>query len=188
MPVKFLTVIAVLMPIMAMADDACTLQDRTVNVSDVVIDQRSTIDSLVSMDQNGSYQCTVSFSVRIGDQWHLASGSYSWSGDDSRERACAVAVYKAEEQVRSQVGQTQIRNEKVLLCQDQARPLPVAAIGVTAKLEQFRPHPEYLDDFYHAGTRCRWIVDTMFQDQRIHTYQGIICQTSGNAWTVVDKF
>lgn len=188
MSVKSITVVLALVPGWALASDACTLQDRTVNVSSVVIDQRSAIDTNVVMDARGQHQCNVSFSVRIKDQWYLASAGYNWDGESSREQACAVAVYKAEEQVRAQVGETQVRNEKVLVCQDAVRPLPSVSVGQTAKLEQFRPHPEFLDDFFHAGTRCRWIIDTVFQNQRVHTYQGIICQTSGNTWTVVDKF
>lgn len=188
MSLKSSITILALVPGWAWASDACTLQDRTVNESSVVIEQRSLIDTSVVMDAQGQHQCHVSFSVRIRDQWYLASSSYSWNGDSSREQACAVAVYKAEEQVRAQVGETRVRNEKVLVCQDAVRTLPAVSVGQTAKLEQFRPHPEFLDDFFHAGTRCRWILDTVFQDQRVHTYQGIICQTSGNTWTVVDKF
>lgn len=179
--------VLLLMPGMAWATDNCVLQDRTVSVSQVVIDQRGDIQRHVTTNTQGGQTCHVQLSVRIADKWHATHGSHDWDGNGSVSEACAVAVYRAEELIRAQVGQTRTQNEKILVCQDQLPVVPVAMVGQQVKIEQLRPHPNFLEDFYHRGTRCRWFVDTLFRDQEIHTYQGIVCETS-TGWTVVDKF
>lgn len=184
---KKLGVLLLLLSGPAGAADNCVLQDRTVNINEVVVDQRSTIERRVTTHDSGDQICHVRFSVRIGDQWYPAEASYQWPGTSSSAEACAVAVYRAEENIRAQVGETRIQNQRVLTCQDHLPPVPVAAVGQLVRIEQLRPHPSYLEDFYHRGTRCRWFVDTQFQNQNIHTYQGIMCET-GQGWVVVDKF
>ena len=168
----------------------CVLQDRTVVRSEVIIEERSDIRRDVVPYFEGQRKCSVSFRVRIGPEWHAALGEHVWSGDVPAGQACAVAVSRAEDEVRSRVGRSRSVGEKILICQDddRLRTLPTTQIGTVADLHQFRPHPDRPRSFHHNGTICRWFLDSTFTGRDVRTYQGIVCQIQDRKWVVVDKF
>jgi hypothetical protein len=132
-----------LIPATVLASE-CVLQDRTVSRSAVNIVERSKITPEVVPSVNNGKKCMVSFRVRIGTDWHSAFGEYEWAGDRPREEACAVAVTRAESEVRERVGRTQTVSEKTMICSD--RPdldaLRSTNPGTVAELHQYRPHPD----------------------------------------------
>lgn len=172
------------------AADNCILQDKTVVRNSVTIVERSPIRKDVVPMFNNQKKCVVDFKVRINLDWHTAYGEHVWSGARPDNEACAVAVLRAEDEVRQRVGQSQTISEKILLCKDQPKleTFPKAGIGTVGDIGQFRPHPEYPNRFYHNGTQCRWFVDTNFVNKDIRTFQGIVCQIEKDRWVVVDKF
>lgn len=178
-----------LVPALAQAGD-CVLQDRTVSQAQVQIDERSPIRRSVVPYTNGQRKCVVDFRVRIGATWHSAFGDHVWPGDRPESEACAIAVVRAEDQVRERVGLTQTVSEKILVCKDEPKLASFSRtqIGTVGDIGQFRPHPEYTRRFYHNGTQCKWFLDTNFTGRDVRTFQGIICQINANDWVVVDKF
>ncbi len=181
--------IAALLPISAMAAE-CVLQDRTVTASTVRIEERSGIQQDVVPAPNGGRRCIVNFKARVGASWYWANGQYDWPGDRPATEACAVAVSRAEDMVRTQVAPSHVRSEKVLICSDKSdqQTLRSTNPGTVGELHQFRPHPDFPRRFWHNGTQCRWFLDSAFRGQDIYTYQGVICQIHDNKWVVVDKF
>jgi len=181
--------IAALLPISALAAE-CVLQDRTVTASTVRIEERSGIQQDIVPAPGGGRRCLVNFKARVGASWYWANGHYDWAGDRPAGEACAVAVSRAEDMVRTQVAPSHVRSEKVLVCSDK----PDLATfqntnpGTVGEIHQFRPHPDFPNRFYHNGTQCKWFLDSAFRGQDIYTYQGIICQIHNSKWVVVDKF
>ena len=113
---KRLLVLA-LIPATVLASE-CVLQDRTVSRSAVTIAERSRITPEVVSGINAGRKCMVTFRVRIGADWHSAHGEYEWAGDRPREEACAVAVSRADDEVRARVGRSQSVSEKTMICSD----------------------------------------------------------------------
>lgn len=181
--------IAALMPITVLASE-CVLQDRTVTASSARIEERSDIRQDVVGTPDGARRCIVSFKARIGASWYWAHGQYDWPGDRPRSEACAVAVSRAEDMVKTQVEPTHVRSEKVLICSDQSDLTILRSTnpGTIGRLHQFRPHPGYPNQFWHNGAQCRWFLDSTFRNQDVYTYQGVICQIQKDQWVVVDKF
>ena len=103
-----------LFPVTVLASD-CVLQDRTVSRSAVTIAERSRIKPEVVPSINNGRKCMVTFRVRIGSDWYSAHGEYEWAGDRPREEACAVAVTRAESEVRERVGRLQTVSEKTMI-------------------------------------------------------------------------
>jgi hypothetical protein len=180
--------IAVLLPAAALASE-CVLQNRTVTATTVTIQERSGIKHTVVPVAAGS-RCLVTFQARIGTTWHLATGQYDWSGDTPSGEACAVAMSRAEDSVKTQSTPSHVRSEKVLVCNDnpELATLRLTNPGTIGKLHQFRPYPDFPKQFWHNGAKCRWFLETGYRRQEIHTYQGIICQLQDSNWVVVDKF
>ena len=178
-----------LIPATVLASD-CVLQDRTVSRSTVTIAERSRIKPEVVPTVNNGRKCMVSFRVRIGSDWHSAHGEHEWAGDRPREEACAVAVTRAESEVRERVGKLQTVSEKTMICTD--RPdldaLRSTNPGTVAELHQFRPHPDYPKEFWHNGAPCRYFLDSAYVHQDVRTFQGVICRIHDSKWVVVDKW
>jgi hypothetical protein len=132
----------------------------------------------------------VDMRVRIGQDWHTAFGEHVWDGNSSREPACAAAVKRAEDSVIQRVTVAAVVSENVLICSDRENlnTLRESNPGTVADLAQFRPHPTHTREFWYNGTRCRWFVDTVWQQQTVNTMQGIICRLQDSKWVVVDKF
>jgi hypothetical protein len=79
-----------------------------------------------------------------------------------------------------------IQQQVTETCDDNQK-FDVGAIGFSGKLDLFREHPNYKNNFQHNGVICRWFLDNQFVNDDITNYQGIICRVGDN-WTVVDKF
>ena len=170
--------------------EQCVLQDRTVSQSRVVIAERGPVRKDVVPNADGQRRCVVDFRVRVGSTWHTAFGEYVWDGHQPSNEACAVAVSRAEDAVRQRVGRQDTVSERVLVCKDrpELRELRTTSPGTLGEMSQFRPHPNYPNDFYHKGARCRWFLDVAFTGNDLEQFQGIICEVQDDRWVVVDKF
>lgn len=180
--------LAVLMPVLAQAE--CVMTDRVTTAAAVRIEERSDVRrEIVPSPQAGHRRCQVSFKARIGAQWHLAMGIYDWPGNTTDTEACAVAQARAEASVRTQVAPVGVRSESTMICSDRPNleTLRKTMIGQQGRLHQFRPHPDYPQEFMHNGTRCRWFLDTEWAQTDVVTRQGIICRLDSTQWVVVDK-
>ncbi len=173
----------------ATAQENCVLQTATVTNSTAVVERGAVTANIVS-DTNGTKKCVVAFRARVGDDWHVTGGEAKWDGVSSPEAACALAVKEGEKALVETLAPLALRSEQRMLCNDseQLRTLPLTSIGQRGNLDQFRVHPEYPRVFYHNGTECRWTLDTVFESNQVHTYQGIICKVAGNQWVLVDRF
>jgi hypothetical protein len=172
------------------AAQTCVLQQNTVNRTAVTIQERSQISATVVPTVDGRHRCMVDMRVRIGSDWHTTFGEFVWNGDSSREAACAAAVKRAEDAVIQRVAASTVVSENVLICNDREdlNTLRQANPGTVGELAQFRPHPTNTREFWYNGTRCRWFVDSVWQQQTVQTMQGVICQLQDSKWVVVDRF
>jgi hypothetical protein len=172
------------------AAQTCVLQQNTVNRTAVTIQERSQISATVVPTTDGRRKCMVDMRVRIGSDWHTAFGEHTWNGDTPRESACAAAVQRAEDSAIRRVAASTVVTENVLICNDREdlNTLRQANPGTVGELAQFRPHPTNTREFWYNGTKCRWFVDSIWQQQTVQTMQGVICQLQDSKWVVVDRF
>jgi len=184
---KYLLIL--LFPTLSLANQ-CVLQDRTVTSSEVKIVARSNIQRQIVPAPDGGRRCVVNFQAQINNAWYWANGHYDWDGARPAAEACAVAISRAEDAVKTQVAPSHVRSEKVLTCSDNEdlEKLQATNPGTVAPLHKYRPHPKYPNEFWHNGAKCRWFLDSVFREKDIYTYQGIICKVANSQWVVVDKF
>jgi len=79
-----------------------------------------------------------------------------------------------------------IQQQVTETCDDNQK-FDVGAIGFSGKLDLFREHPNYSNEFKYNNSVCRWFLSDEFKNNDVSNYQGIICKINNN-WTVVDKF
>jgi hypothetical protein len=163
----------------------CVLQEQSLSRTSVKIEERGDIRRTVIQGK-----CIVDFRARIGANWHSAHGEYTWTGDKPVEQACGMAVSQAERLVIDRVSHQDVTTERLLICNDDERHRTLNRItpGTVAPISQFRPHPDYPGEFYHNGTRCRWILDTVWNGRDVETRSGVVCLLQDDKWVVVDKF
>jgi hypothetical protein len=168
----------------------CILKSKSVSKDTAVIIERSAIKRTVVPDPSNGKKCVVDFSVRIGQNWYRAFGEYVWDGDRPSGEACAAAVALAEKDVLAQTGNRSVMGEDILICTDDPdhNKLPNTNPGTIARLDQYRLHPDYPNDFYYNGTRCRFFLEPLYQNRNVVNYTGVICQLYDDKWAVVDKF
>lgn len=180
-----------LLAVPALAQAECVMTDRVTTAATVQIQERSGLrQNIVPSPQAGYRRCIVSFRARINHEWHTAVGFYDWPGNTSDDQGCAVAQARADASVRTQVFPTGVRSESTMVCTDRPN-LEIkreVRVGTQGELHQFRPHPEYTREFWHNGARCRWFMDTDWQQNDVQTRQGVICRLDNSKWVVVDKF
>lgn len=172
------------------ANAECVMQNKTVTRQQITIQERSDIRRNVITDTNNQRRCVVDFKVRVGAEWHQASGDVIWDGAQPSDHACALAVTQAERDVESRLQKRAVANESIMVCTDNPDRdrLKQTNPGTVAKVEQFRPHPDYPKSFYHNGTQCRYFLETGYANQDVRNYSGVICRLENNDWVVVDKF
>lgn len=177
-----------MLPAMVSAQ-TCVLQNKTVTRSSATVQERTALRAEVVPSPIGR-KCMVSFRARIGSEWHSAFGEFEWPGDRPREEACAVAVNRADSELRQRVAQSQTFGEQVMICNDNPdmQTLRQTNPGTIGNLSQFRPHPDRPREFWHNGARCRYFLDTTFVNKDITTFEGVICQVQDSQWVVIDKF
>lgn len=187
---KFLFPIALLTAVPTADAVQCVLQNKTVNQSQAVIQERSQISTNIVPDTAGATKCTVTMRVRITNNWHTTFGEQVQHPGMSLSDACTVAVRNAELAAVERVAGSVALNQSTMVCTDQPG---ITAIvdpqpGTSGDISQFRPHPDYPRDFWYNRTRCRWFLNTAWQQTQLRTFQGVICQTTPRTWVVVDKF
>ena len=188
-PKRRLLTACLLAPAMAMAQQ-CVLQTRTVTQGQIQIEERSQISAQIVPVPGGDQRCMISMRGRVGATWYTGFGEFVFHRTGSPEQACVSARSRAEASIVSQAGARQVATDSTLVCKEDPSldSLRKAEIGTVAKLAQYRPHPDYPNDFRHNGTRCRWFLDPAWTGRELRTGQGIICQLQDDNYVVVDKF
>ena len=188
-PKRRLLTACLLAPAMAMAQQ-CVLQTRTVTQGQIQIEERSQISAQIVPVPGGDQRCMISMRGRVGATWYTGFGEFVFTRTGSPEQACVSARSRAEASIVSQAGARQVATDSTLVCKEDPSldSLRKAEIGTVAKLAQYRPHPDYPNDFRHNGTRCRWFLDPAWTGRELRTGQGIICQLQDDNYVVVDKF
>lgn len=170
--------------------DNCIVEQRTVSRQSMRIEERSALRRDILPAAGGHRTCRVDLRVRIGRDWHVANGEYTWPGDAGVDQACAVALDRAEQSARDRVARAQVISENVVICSDRTDTVQLSGVGTgtVGKAAQFRPHPDYPARFYHNGAQCRMFVEPAFVAKDIKTFQGVVCEIGSDQWVVVDKF
>jgi hypothetical protein len=132
----------------------------------------------------------VRFRILVDGNWYDAHGSQTWRDDQTIQQACGEAAARAERDVVDRVGRSRVTNQSLMVCDDDERfrTLRRAEVGSVARLDQYRPHPQYPRAFQHNGTQCRWFLESGMSGSDVRTWQGIICEVQDGRWAVVDRF
>jgi hypothetical protein len=178
--------LALAVPVAAVAE--CRMVDQTLTRSEVRISQRTA--PVRTVTETAPRQCHVRFRILVDGVWHDAHGSQTWQEGQTVQQACGEAALRAERAAVDRIGRSRVTNQSLMVCDDDERFRTVrrAEVGTVARLDQYRPHPEFPRAFIHNGTQCRWFLESGMSGSDVRTWQGIICEVQDGRWAVVDRF
>ena len=184
-----LLIACLIAPAVALAQQ-CVLQTKTVTQGQVQIEERTQVTAQIVPVPGGEHRCMISMRGRVAATWYTGFGESVFAQPSASEQACGIARQRAEASITAQAGSKQVATDSTLVCKEDPTldALRNTDIGTVAKLAQYRPHPDYPNEFRHNGTRCRWFLDPAWTGRDLRTGQGIICQLQNDNYVVVDKF
>lgn len=168
----------------------CVLQSTTTAQQQVSIQERSGLTQDIVRMPNGKSRCQVAFRAKINNTWHTAMSHWDFDDTEPSDRACNIAVKRAESSLTNKVTNKPVTTDQVLTCRDQPSldTLREIRIGTVGFIHQFRPHPDYPRKFLHNNTQCQWFLDAEPKSGDVKIWQGVVCNVQDNKWAVVDKF
>jgi len=135
------------------------------------------------------HKCIVTFRAQIDNQWVTGEGEHTAPRSVDEKQLCDRAVDSGRVQILSRISARDITVETSMVC-DERPEIKVrnVRIGDTVRESEVRPHPNFPKTFPYRGTQCRWFMEPVLKNQDLGQYQGIICQSHGTQWRVVDKW
>ncbi len=135
------------------------------------------------------HKCIVTFRAQIDDQWFTGEGEKTAPRTLPEKELCQAALDSGRIQILSRATARDLTVETSMVC-DERPEIRVrnVRIGDTVRDSEVRPHPNFPRPFRYLGTQCRWFMEPVLKNQDLGQYQGIICQSHGSEWRVVDKW
>lgn len=135
------------------------------------------------------HKCIVTFRAQINNEWFTGEGEKTGPRSITESELCAAALDSGRIQILSRAQARDVTVETSMVC-DERPEIRVrnVRIGEVVRDSEVRPHPNFPRPFRYLGTQCRWFMEPVLRNQDIGQYQGIICQSHGPEWRVVDKW
>lgn len=135
------------------------------------------------------HKCIVTFRAQIDGEWVTGEGEHTAPRTVAEADVCRSAMDSGRLQILNRATAKNLTVETNMVC-DERPEIQVrnVRIGDTIRESEVRPHPNFSRPFRYLGAQCRWFVEPVYRNQDLGQYQGIICQSHGPQWRVVDKW
>ena len=167
----------------------CYVRSAMTNQTKVSITAIADVEPLVvpiSFTQN---KCIVTFRAQVNGSWMSAEGSSVGAKSLSEDELCQNAIDSGRVQVLSRTGGGNVAVETNMVCDDRPEiKVRNVKIGEVVRESEVRPHPNFPKPFRYRTAQCRWFIEPEPRNSDLLQRQGIICQSFGNEWRVIDKW
>ena len=185
---KTTLIIAMIMATTAQAD--CYVRSAVTNQTAMSITSVADIEPMVVPVSATHQKCIVNFRAQVNGQWITAEGEKVGPKTMSEQDLCNSAVNQGRIQILSRADGGKMAVEQNMVCTDQPE-IRVKSVqrGELVRESEVRPHPNFPKPFVYRTAQCRWFIEPEVHPGRdLLQRQGIICQTNGNEWRVIDKW
>jgi hypothetical protein len=168
----------------------CYVRSAMTNQTAMSITAVADIEPLVVPISATQNKCIVTFRAQVNGEWVTAEGERVGSRSMAEKDLCAGAVDSGRMQILSRANGGRLTVEQNMVCSDQPEiQVRVVKRGEMVRESEVRPHPNFPKPFTYRTAQCRWFIEPEVRPGRdLLQRQGIICQTNGNEWQVVDKW
>lgn len=158
----------------------CVLkQDTEANVAGT-IESVKNVNKTVTAWKGNKQKCIVDFDAKIDGKWHIGSGSYIFSNNESVGKSCAVAFTTGKKLLLERLYPQTLESHDVLVCNDGKDGKPKTGLeGLT---------PIGRPAFAYEGKRCGWFYETVQEGTSLYQYTVIACEMRPDRWNIMDRF
>lgn len=140
----------------------------------------------ISATQN---KCIVNYRAQVNGNWVSVEGTSVGSRSLSEEELCRGAIDSSRAQLLSRTDAGNLNVESNMVCDDRpAIQVRNVQVGELVRESEVRPHPNFPKPFRYRTAQCRWFIEPEPRNADLLQRQGIICQSNGNEWRVIDKW
>lgn len=167
----------------------CYVRSAMTNQSRASISAIADVEPIVVPISDTQNKCLVSFRAQVNNNWITAEGSSVGLKSLSEDELCRNAIDSSKIQILSRVDGGNVNVETNMVCDD--RPeirVRNVKIGEVVRESEVRPHPNFPKPFRYRTAQCRWFIEPEPRNSDLLQRQGIICQSFGNEWRVIDKW
>jgi hypothetical protein len=140
----------------------------------------------ISFTQN---KCIVTYRAQVNGKWVTVEGTSIGAKSLSDEELCRGAIDSSQAQLLSRTDASNLAVETNMVC-DERPEIRVrnVNVGELVRESEVRPHPNFPKPFRYRTAQCRWFIEPEPRNSDLLQRQGIICQSNGNEWRVIDKW
>ena len=174
----------------ASAHSECYVRSAVTNQTAMSITSIADAEPLVVPVSATQQKCIVNFRAQVNGKWITAEGERVGPKSMSEKELCNGAIDSGRIQILSRADGNRMSIEQNMVCNDQPE-IQVRSVrrGEMVRESEVRPHPNFPRPFVYRTSQCRWFIEPEVHPGRdLLQRQGIICQTNGNEWQVVDKW
>ena len=140
----------------------------------------------ISATQN---KCIVNYRAQVNGNWVTVEGTSIGAKSLSEEELCRGAIDSSRAQLLSKTDAGNLNIETNMVCDERpAIQVRNVRIGELVRESEVRPHPNFPKPFRYRTAQCRWFIEPEPRNSDLLQRQGIICQSAGNNWIVIDKW
>jgi len=167
----------------------CYVRSAMTGKSTITITDITDVQTLVvpvSFTQN---KCFATYRAQINGQWQSLEGTSVGPKGLSEEDLCRGALDSSRAQVLSRASGTDMSVETNMVCDERpAIQVRNVRMGELVRVSEVRPHPNFPRPFIYRTAQCRWFIEPEPRVGDLLQRQGIICQSHGDMWRVIDKW
>ena len=171
------------------AQAECYVRSAVTNQTTMSIEAVADVDPFVIPISPTQNKCIVNFRAQVNGQWITAEGERIGPRSMPEKELCAGAVDSGRMQILSRADGGHMTVEQNMVCTDQPE-IKVRSVnrGEMVRESEVRPHPNFPRPFTYRTAQCRWFIEPEPRNSDLLQRQGIICQSIGNEWRVIDKW
>jgi hypothetical protein len=167
----------------------CYVRSAMTGKGQITVTDVSDVRNLVvpiSFTQN---KCFATYRALVNGKWESLEGTSVGPKSMSEDELCRSAVDSSKAQILSRASGTNMSVETNMVCDERpAIQVKNVKIGELVRLSEVRPHPNFPKPFIYRTAQCRWFIEPEPRVGDLLQRQGIICQSNGDEWRVIDKW
>jgi hypothetical protein len=185
----FRTTALILTLVATTAQADCYVRSAMIGKGQITLTDITDVQNLVvpiSVTQN---KCFSTYRAQINGQWQSLEGTNIGPRSMSEEELCRGALDQSRSQILSRASGNNMSVETNMVC-DERPSIQVknVKIGELVRVSEVRPHPNFPKPFIYRTAQCRWFIEPEPRVGDLLQRQGIICQSHGDMWRVIDKW
>jgi len=171
------------------AQAECYVRSAMTNQTRASITAIADVDPFVVPISNTQNKCIVNYRAQVNGNWVTVEGTSVGLKSLSEEELCRGAIDSSKAHLLSRTDAGNLNIETNMVCDERpAIQVRNVRIGEVVRESEVRPHPNFPKPFKYRTAQCRWFIEPEPKNSDLLQRQGIICQSAGNNWIVIDKW